>query len=545
MLKKIKSYFNKQKPILKYGYKKNIMVKINSNNKIDIKKIRNKNSIKIINKNTEFKNSLNYYELKKDFSHVNIIRNPLSKAITYNLLEPELDETDASNLETLKDLLSKELKENFKNIESRALAENYLREKINELYQRHSFDVTRRKKEVYTYYIIRENIGFGSIESLMQDPLIEDISCDGTNIPLYIWHRIYESIPTNIMYESAEELDSFIHRLAYLCNKHISIAQPMLDASLPDGSRISLTYGKEITQRGSTFTIRKFKKDPLTIIDLIKYNTITPEMAAYLWFLVENRLSILVSGGIASGKTTLLNCISMFIAPDKKIVSIEDTLELNLPHENWIQSVTRTNTGLSSQSSSITLFDLLQSSLRQRPDFIIVGEIRGREAYTLFQAMGTGHLGMATIHGDSVDAVIYRLESEPMNIPRTLISGIDCITIQRRVIQDELPARRTFVTSEFVGIDPKSKEILTNEVYKWNSIDDSFTYSGRSYLIERICEKSGLTIKNAVEEIDRKKRLLEWMSNGNIRSYQQVSDIIRRYNNNKEFFEGEVTSIFD
>jgi flagellar protein FlaI len=537
MLSKIKHYFKKQKqqPNLKYRYKNNIRVKKYSNKKLEIQKIKKINSSKIINRNNELKHSLNYYELEKTFSYANIIRDPISKAITYNIVEPELDETDTSNLEVLK--------VQSKNIESRDLAEEYLRKKIEELYKRHSLKVTRRKKEVYTYYLIRDNIGFGKIEPLMQDPLIEDISCDGNNINIYVWHRLYESIPTNIKYESPEELDSFIHRLAYLCDKHISLAQPMSDASLPDGSRLNITYGKEITQRGSTFTIRKFKKDPLTVIDLIKYNTLTPEMSAYLWFIVENRLSILVSGGIASGKTTLLNCLSMFIAPDKKIVSIEDTPELQLPHDNWIQSVTRTSAGIGTESATVTLFDLLQFSVRQRPDFIIVGEIRGKEAYTLFQAIGTGHLGMATIHGDSVDAVVYRLESEPMNIPRALISGIDCITVQRRITQDGVPARRTFVISELIGVDPRSKEVLTNEVYKWKGEDDSFSYSGRSYLIERICERTGMTIKNAIEEIDRKKRLLQLMSNRNIRSYEQVSNIIRRYNNNKEIFRGEEISI--
>jgi len=543
MFVKMKSFFNKPKlkSNLIYGNKKNIKINQYNNQRNANMKLRNNYALKTIHNYDIIKNSLMFYALEKDFSYAKIVRNPISKAITYTVIEPELDEIDVINLANLKDLVVKELKIQSKNIESRMLAETYLRKKIYELFERHSFKVSRRKKEVYIYYLIRDNIGFGKIESLMHDPMIEDISCDGDNINIFVWHRIYESIVTNLKYESSEELDSLVHRLAYLCNKHLSVAQPMLDASLPDGSRINITYGKEITRRGSTFTIRKFKSDPLTIIDLINYKTITPQMAAYLWFIIENRLSLLVSGGIASGKTTLLNCISMFISPDKKIVSIEDTPELKLPHENWIQSVTRTNTGLTNESSNISLFDLLQASLRQRPEFIIVGEIRGKEAYTLFQAIGTGHLGMATIHGDSVDSVIYRLESEPMNIPRALISGIDFITVQRRVIRDGVPARRTFVTSELVGIDPSNKEIITNELYRWNALDDTYSYSGRSYLIERKNKKTGLTQKEAIEEIDRKKRLLQWMVERNIRSYQQVSDIIRKYNNNIELFGGEET----
>ncbi|MBS7619926.1 type II/IV secretion system ATPase subunit [Candidatus Bathyarchaeota archaeon] len=373
--------------------------------------------------------------------------------------------------------------------------------------------------------------------------MIEDISCDGVNIPLYIWHRKYESIPTNIVFQTAKELDSFVLRLAYLCRRHVSIAQPMLDASLPDGSRINLTFSDEVTRKGSTFSIRKFNRDPMTIIDLINYKTISAEMAAYFWYAIENRVSILVSGGIAAGKTTTLNCMSMFIKPDLKIVSIEDTPELNLPHQNWIPAVTRTHFGLGTDSSDITLFDLLQSSLRQRPDYIIVGEVRGSEAYTLFQAISTGHLGMSTIHGESVDAVVYRLESEPMNIPRTLIAGIDIITIQKKVVSRGQSCRKMISTTEIVGLDPRSKEILTNEVYKWNTETDSFDFTGRSYLVEKISAKNGIPLEEANKEIKKRKIMLESMAKKNIRNYEEVSDIVRRYYENPEVVYRELKEI--
>jgi flagellar protein FlaI len=303
----------------------------------------------------------------------------------------------------------------------------------------------------------------------------------------------------------------------------------MLDASLPEGSRLHLTFGKEITRRGSTFTIRKFKLDPLTIVDLISNNTLSAEVAAYLWYAVENRSSILVGGGIASGKTTLLNCLSMFIKPAMKIVTIEDTAELNLPHENWVPSITRSHFGIGTEQAEVTLFDLLKSSLRQRPDHIIVGEVRGSEAYTLFQAISTGHLGMSTLHAESVEAAIYRLESEPMNIPRTLISGIDLILVQKRVEVDGRPYRKTIATTEIVGLDPRSREILTNEVYKWNPLTDKFNYTGRSYLLERNAIKNGLSMDKVNREIKRRSLILQWMCKKNIRSYTDVSKIIQRF----------------
>jgi flagellar protein FlaI len=219
----------------------------------------------------------------------------------------------------------------------------------------------------------------------------------------------------------------------------------------------------------------------------------------------------------------------MFIKPDLKIVSIEDTPELNLPHENWVPTNTRTHFGLGTEKSDITLFDLLKSSLRQRPDYIIVGEVRGQEAYTLFQAVSTGHLGMSTLHAESVKAAVYRLESEPMNIPRTLITGIDIIIVQRRIKSKQGSGRKTIQVSEIVGLDQRSKEILTNEVFKWNANKDAFEYTGRSYLVERIAARDGVDLREANRELGKRAKIIEWMAHRNIRNFQKVSDITRRY----------------
>jgi len=485
-------------------------------------------------------NVLDSYPLNAPYAHVRIVRDKLRGNISYVVGEPELESADFLLLKKLKDLLMRALDVNIRHIESKEAAKEYLQRKCAEILKRNNLNVGKPTKEKLMYYIVRDHVGYGKIDPLMHDPLIEDISCDGENINIFVWHREFESIPTNIVFETSDELDSFALRLAYLCGRHVSIAQPMLDSSLPDGSRIHLTYGTEITRRGSTFSIRKFRIDPLTIIDMINFETISPRMAAYFWFAVENRVSILVSGGIAAGKTTLLNCLSMFIKPDLKIVSIEDTPELNLPHDNWIPSITRTHFGLGTEAADITLFDLLQASLRQRPEYIIVGEIRGGEAYTLFQAISTGHLGMSTIHAESVGSVVYRLESEPMNIPRTLISGIDIITIQQRVPTRSGTIRKTIVTSEIVGLDPRSGEILTNEIYRWNSVGETFDFTGRSYLVEKIAKRKGISVDEANEEIKRRTIILEWMSKRNTRNYREVSAMIRRYYENPQSVYMEV-----
>ena len=481
------------------------------------------------------------YWLNEPYAYAEIVRDPLRRGITYVVKEPELNGEDVAHLQRLKDILMEVLDVNMVKIESKEAAREYLEKKSQEILDQYDFKIDNEAKGKLLYYIVRDNLGLGKVDPIMHDQFVEDISCDGTGIRLYVWHRKYESTPTNIRFETVQELNSYALRLAYLCGSHVSIAQPILEAALPDGSRIHLTYGTEITRKGSTFTVRKFRMDPLTVVDMINFKTLSVEMAAYFWYAVENRVSIIVSGGIAAGKTTMLNCLSMFIKPDMKIVSIEDTPELNLPHENWIPTTTRTHIGLGTEAADITLFDLLKGSLRQRPDYIIVGEVRGGEAYTLFQAVGTGHLGMSTLHAESVEAAVYRLESEPMNVPRTLISGIDIITVQKRVENVDKPTRRTVTTSEIVGLDPRSKEILTNEVYKWNAAANDFEYTGRSYLVERIATKKGISMEEANEEIQRRAKILEWMCRRKTRNYREVSDVIRQYYADPESVYKEAT----
>jgi archaeal flagellar protein FlaI len=472
---------------------------------------------------------LETYPLIEPYAYAKIVKDIERGNIRYVVEEPQLSSSDKIHLQRLKDILNQVITMKPADLASKETAGKYLVAKSKEIFRDYKFNIDEATQGRLLYCIVRDNLGFGKIDSLMHDQLIEDLSCDGVNIPIFVWHRKSESIPTNIRFETEEELDSFALRLAYMCGSHVSIAQPLLDASLPDGSRINLTFGSEVTRKGSTFTIRKFKIDPYTVTDLITFGTISAEMAAFFWYAVENRVSILVAGGIAAGKTTLLNCLSMFIKPDLKVVSIEDTPEINLPHENWIPATTRSHFGIATDSADVTLFDLLKASLRQRPDYIIVGEIRGQEAYTLFQAVSTGHLGMSTVHAESVESAVYRLESAPMNIPRTLIAGIDIILVQKRVEIRGKPVRKTVAASEIVGLDPRSGEILTNEVYRWNASEGTFDYTGRSYILEKVAEKTGVSIEEAEQELANRQKVITWMAKKNIRNYKEVSDLIRTY----------------
>jgi len=470
------------------------------------------------------------YPIHEPYVYAAVVTEPNSQRIKYELIEPTLLKEEENQLKEIKDILVEEIDVNLKEIGTRDKAEEYLKAKIREIIKDYRLKIAEEAVDKLMYYIIRDFLGYGKIDPLMKDPLIEDISADGVNIPIYVWHRDYESLPTNILFKNSEELNSFIVRLAYLARKNISLAIPILDASLPDGSRIQMTYGNEITRRGSTFTIRRFRVDPLTISDLISLGTLSSEMAAYFWYAIENRASVLVSGGVASGKTTILNCFSMFIKPGLKLVSVEDTAELNLPHENWIPSVARTGFGdAGNRAGAITLFDLLKAAVRQRPDYLIVGEVRGEEAYTLFQAMATGHLGMGTIHGESASSVIHRLGSEPMNIPKPLLTMIDAITVQLRTEVDGKPARRTLAVTEIVGLDPKTNELLTNEVYRWDARNDTFEYSGHSHILEEKMNRKGLDEKEVLEELHKRKTVLDWMVKEGIRKYTDVVSVIRDY----------------
>ncbi|MEX2312547.1 MAG: type II/IV secretion system ATPase subunit [Nitrosopumilaceae archaeon] len=450
--------------------------------------------------------------------------------LSYTIIEPTLSERDKKNFEIIKKLLMIELSVSLSEIKTKKAAEIKLARKITQLIKKYKLEIPTKNLSKITYYAIRDFVYLGKIEPLMRDHMVEEISCDGTNIPLYIWHREFESIPTNIRFETDKELNNFARKVSYMSGKHVSMANPIVDAALPDGSRINLTLGHEITKRGSTFTIRRFRADPITIVDLIKFQTMSADIAAYLWYVAEKNSTMLVAGGTASGKTTALNALASFIRPGQKIVTIEDTQELNLPHENWIPAVSRQNF-TDGQIGEINQFDLLRAALRQRPDIIIVGETRGREAYTLLQAMATGHGGFSSIHADSVEATLTRLASSPMDIPKTLIANtLDLIYLQLKLRVKDKSVRRVIQISEIAGIDQNTGEIRTHEIFKWNPQTDTHSYAGNSVVLDKIKERHGESDEQINYELSKRKLALEWMVKNNIREHKEVS------NNIKEFY---------
>src|SRR3989344_3288547 len=321
------------------------------------------------------------------------------------------------------------------------------------------------------YYIYRDFIGFDQIDPMMRDYFIEDIECNGANAPLYIVHRVYRNLRTNVQFKNMEMLASFVEKLAQRCGRYISYAQPLLDGTLPDGSRINATYTKDVTSRGPTFTIRKFTQVPWTPTQLLAMNTLSPEMLAYFWLLLQYKSNIMVAGGTSSGKTTLLNAIAFFIPPEARVISIEDTREINLPRENWLPAVARTSIGIG-KVGEVDLFDLLKNSFRQNPDYVIVGEVRGKEASVLFQGMASGHSSIGTVHADSIDTLVKRLETPPISLSPTLVNSLDCVVIMAHALLNNQHTRRLREIVEVISIDGQGTA-LVNTPFVWNPAQDS------------------------------------------------------------------------
>jgi len=470
-------------------------------------------------------------DIEPPYSRVVIFFNQKTGEYLYHVNEPIIPDNLKNFIKSVKDNIIEDIDSNPDKREERI---EILRKKIDEFAIEREINLSGLERERVFYYVYRDFEGYGSIQVPMLDPNVEDISCDGTDIPIHIFHRRLGSIRSNIIYKDDAELDTFILWIVQRSGNHISVASPMADCTLPDGSRLQATLGREVTKRGSSFTIRRFKENPFTPLDLLKMKTLNKDILVYIWLAVENGMSIFVVGGTASGKTTTLNSILLFIPPGKKIVSIEDTREINIPHENWIPSVTRPGIGevnpiTNKKMGEVDMFDLLVASLRQRPNYIIVGEVRGVEAYNVFQAMATGHTAYSTFHADDVRTLVHRLESTPINLPKALISSLDIVLMQGQVKVDNKLSRRVKQMVEIVGVDPGSNELTTNNAYEWDPVGDVFNFSGHSYIIERILTMRNWSMRRMEIEIERRKKILDYMNAVGIDNYRDFASLVSYY----------------
>ncbi|MDY6761472.1 MAG: type II/IV secretion system ATPase subunit [Candidatus Nanohaloarchaea archaeon] len=451
--------------------------------------------------------------------------------IIYKLNEPGLSDRNAEILRSIEDRLKEKVDVDFGEMK-RGEARDYLRQKIDEVLESRQFNLDSETRGIIQYYAYRNFIGLGKIEPLMNDKYIEDISCDGVDIPVYVYHRNPDisSVETNIVFEDGDNLDAFVRKLAQRCGRSVSMAEPLVDGSLPDGSRVQATLATDIARRGSNFTIRRFTEEPLTPIDIMDFGTVNAQILAYLWLAIENGRSILIAGPTASGKTTLLNALSLFIPPDLKIVSIEDTPELRLPHPNWVPEVARSGFGFQeAEGGAVTLDDLLEESLRQRPDYIIVGEVRGEEAYILFQQIATGHPGMSTVHASSLDKVMDRLTTKPIDLPPSLIENLDIIVFIKRIRRQGTYVRRIDAVYELEDFDPNAEKPVVNKLFEWDAAADRFNNISDSSLLVDIAENRGVPARKLQNEVVRRQEIVEWMAEQGIDHYEKVGRIAGDY----------------
>ncbi len=386
--------------------------------------------------------------------------------------------------------------------------------------------------EKVLYQLKRNFIGYERIDGIKHDINVEDISCDGYNSPVFVYHSGYEQIISNI-YHGETELDDFVVKLAQRSGKGISKRMPQVDATLPDGSRAQLTLGKEVSDHGTNYTIRQFKDVPFTPIDLINWNTFSLDEMAFLWLAIENHKSLIFAGGTASGKTTSLNAVSLFIPSNTKIVSIEDTREVELPQRNWIASVTRPSFSDDSQGD-VDEFDLLEAALRQRPDYIVMGEIRGEEGRTLFQVMSTGHTTYTTFHADSVDEVLKRFTTDPINVSKTMFTALDLVSIQTQTRVQGTKVRRNKSLTEINHYEAEHDEINVQDVYQWQAETDEYLKMGDSNTLDAIQFDRGWSTERLEDELFERQVILAYLIKNGLNTYAEVAATIQAFINDPE-----------
>ena len=400
--------------------------------------------------------------------------------------------------------------------------------------------VTPAEMEAVKYFLIRDKIGLGVLEPLVLDSYIEDISCSGLGA-VFVEHKQFKGLKASLTFTEFEELDDFVLRLAERIKKPATYRNPIVDAVLPDGSRINIVYGGDVSKRGSNFTIRKFSETPLSILQLCDFGSIDYTMAAYLSLVIGEGMNMFVCGETASGKTTLMNALTTFIHPSAKIVTIEDTPELQIPHPNWIREVVR-GTQTEDGASGIGMFDLLKAALRQRPNAILIGEIRGEEGAVAFQAMQTGHQTTATFHAASVQKLIQRLTGDPINIPKTYIDNLNIVVIQNSV---RLPGgkmgRRATSISEIVGYDSPSDSFSFIEIFRWDPVTDKFDFVGgnNSYILEsKIAFKRGIPPEKKrliYRVVARRAKILEKIHQSGVTGFHELLQVLAKAQRDEVF----------
>ncbi|MGD1054664.1 MAG: type II/IV secretion system ATPase subunit [Nitrososphaerales archaeon] len=465
------------------------------------------------------------YPVNSPFAYAVIAQSPL-QAKRYFLDEVPLTKTEAAIYSYLLDALEAELTVPREQVNPR----QYFADQARKILMKYSIRVPAASWSKIIYFAERDLVGFGVLDGMMRDPNIEDLSIDALNKPIFLYHKGHESLETNITLSDEDQLDNIVTRLSHMAGKHVSTAFPIVQGTLPGRHRLVATFRREVSPQGSSATIRKFREDPMTIVDMLNVNLLDHHMAAYAWYLMQNRATAIVVGATGAGKTTLLNAILTLTRLSTKLITIEEVQEINIPHLNWTSLVSRESYAATEEKSGeVGLFDLVKAAMRMRPDILVVGEVRGEEAYVLFQAISTGHGGLCTLHADDAASALQRLVSEPMNVPKAFIPFLDLTFVVRRI---SVPAPGGGFKSmrRIVSIDEIVTDQELNKAFRWDPRTDSFKPSyDKSPKLEKISRDTGMPVEEILREIDRRALILRWVQQKGIRNFKELSPILELY----------------
>jgi flagellar protein FlaI len=430
------------------------------------------------------------------------------------------------NIKEFEDNLTKLIDESTVTVEEQRHERKAL---FGDMFSEPKIPVTEEEVALVKYHAVQNIILSGPLQPLLRDPYIEDIHCIGHD-NVSIVHKVFQSMPTNIQFESTEVLDNYVRALSERIGRPASLARPIIDGTLADGSRINLIYADDVSVRGPSFSIRKFSEEPISITQLIEWNSISSREAAYLWLCLEEGMSVFFCGETASGKTTTMGAVLPFIKYDSKVYTAEDTIEMQVPHKVWQRLATR---DFGPEESRVDTFALLKAALRSRPNYIIVGEIRGKEGSVAFQAMQTGHPVLSTFHAASTRKLIQRFTSDPINVPITFIDNLNVAFFQAGIYRDGKFLRRTMLIDEIVGFNEALGGIMTRTVFIWNAADDSHVFKGmnNSYILEeKIAVKRGYGDKRKIyDDLSLRMRILDEMRARKIFKYEEVEEVFKEF----------------
>ncbi len=450
----------------------------------------------------------------------------------YILKSPKIDVATKAILNAIREELIKMVEISTKEFVDPGAVTNLkkrFRAKALEMIESYLPTLSEREKNILAGSLIHEMLGLEDIEFFIADPHLEEIVVNSSKEPVWVYHKKYGWLKTNLYVDSEEKIYNYASAIGRRVGRQITNLHPLMDAYLPTGDRVNATLFP-ISTHGNTLTIRKFSRSPWTIIHLVENNTLSAEMAAMLWLAMQYEMNIIVAGGTASGKTSMLSTLLPFIPPNQRIISIEDTREINLPRFlHWVPFSSREANP--EGKGAVTMLDLLVNALRMRPDRIVIGEIRRKEeAEVMFEAIRTGHSAYATFHGDRAEEVVKRLTNPPMELPPSILSALHMIVVQFR--HRRLGVRKTL---EMVEIMPGDKELGLNVIYRWNAGNDTFKRLNKCWRIYReINLYTGLTEREIDEDIRKKVMILEWLKKHGIKTVNTIGKITAEYYRNEE-----------